>query len=226
MNHGLLRKSLREIWPTTLGFSLLFLAITTLLGFFLPTFRTELFELIRATAFFRVMLSALLGTNLTEEIAAEALSVLPWVHPVVLLTAFAHAIAVCTRIPASEIDRGTIDVLLGLPVSRGQVYVCQSFIWALSGMALILSGVVGYVLGLTLAKVPLPTTGRLLVTICNTYFLYLAAGAVTCVFSSFSKRRGRAIGGALAVVVLSFAISFVAPFWEPARHVEFLSLLT
>jgi ABC-type transport system involved in multi-copper enzyme maturation permease subunit len=201
------------------------MALTTLLSFVLPSFRTELFGLIKAVPVVRMLLSALLGSTLDEDIAAQALAVLPWVHPVVLLTGFAHAITLCTRVPVGEIDRGTIDFLLGLPVSRRATYLCQSLVWALSGATLILLGVVGFVVGSALAEVPLPSAGRLLITVCNGYLLCLSTGAVTCIFSCASARRGRAIGASLTVVVLSFAISFVAPFWPPIAKIEFLSLL-
>jgi len=94
--------------------------------------------------FARSMLTALLGTELGDEISARTMQAFLWVHPVVLALVWAHEITFCTRMPAGEIDRGTIDIRLGLPVSRRAVYLCESIVWLVSSMLIIGMGLLGH----------------------------------------------------------------------------------
>ena len=60
-----------------------------------------------------------------------------WVHPVVLAITWVDAIIATTRVPAAEVDRGTIDVLLGLPISRFNLFASETLVWLASGVALL-----------------------------------------------------------------------------------------
>ena len=115
---GLFTKSLHEVWLTTLLFGLSLLAVEALLTYVLPQIQEGLGGVFDEIPFLRSMLAALLGTELGDDITARTMQAFLWVHPVVLALVWAHEIPLCTRTPAGEIDRGTIDVLLSLPVSR------------------------------------------------------------------------------------------------------------
>ena len=43
----------------------------------------------------------------------------------------------CSRMPAGEVDVGTADVLLGLPVSRLSIYAAEALVWIAAGLLLI-----------------------------------------------------------------------------------------
>ena len=225
MNRGLIEKSLRETWPITLGFGLLFLVLESFLAYVVPVYGSQLQSSILQLDFVRNLLGALIGADLSEGLGPHILAVFPWVHPVVLVVIWAHGITFCTRVPAGEIDRGTIDILLGLPVTRWQVYVCESLVWALSGWALLAMGMLGNLTGSLMATESLPDPGRFSAVVVNLYCLYLAVGAVALALSAMSTRRGRAVGATFAVVVVSFSLNLLAEFWAPAEKVAFLSLL-
>ena len=67
-----------------------------------------------------------------------------WVHPTVLTLVWAHEVVCCTRTPAGEIDRGTIDFLLGLPVSRVKIFAAELLGWLLSGVCILCCGYIGH----------------------------------------------------------------------------------
>ena len=226
MNRGLLDKSFREIWPATLGFGLLLFTVEIVISFVLPQYQGDVFSAILQMGFIRTLLGALLGTPLSADMGAEVLQAIPWVHPLVLLIFFAHVITVSSRLPAGEIDRGTIDLLLGLPVSRRQVFDVYSCVWAASGILLFAATHAGTCVGTALAGSSMPEASRQVVTIANAYCLYVSIGCLGFLVSSGSNRRGRAIGLVLAIVVISFLINFLAGFWKPAHHISFLSLLS
>lgn len=141
---GLLTKSLYEVWLSTLLFGFSLLAVTALLTYILPQIQEGLSGVLDEIPFVRSILTALLGTELGDEITARTMQAFLWVHPVVLALVWAHEITLCTRMPAGEIDRGTIDVLLGLPVSRRAVYFCESIVWLVSGLLIIVMGLLGH----------------------------------------------------------------------------------
>ena len=122
MNRGLVLKSIREVWIISALFGVALMIVETLLAYVLPTFSEQLSTVWLDLPFVRNMLRALLGVDVGDQIGPNVFASIAWVHPVVLTIIGAHATIFATRVPVGEIDRATIDVLLGLPVSRWDVY--------------------------------------------------------------------------------------------------------
>src|SRR5437868_11033489 len=132
MNRGITRKAARELLPITLLMGLIALLVESVLAYVLPTFSRQFSSQILRLEFIRTLVKAMLGADLGEALQPQLFASIAWVHPVVLALVWAHAIICCTRVPAGEVDRGTIDVLLGLPVSRWSLYVSETLVWILS----------------------------------------------------------------------------------------------
>jgi ABC-2 type transport system permease protein len=226
MNRGLLAKALRESWAATF-FLAVGLALTeAMLAFALLKFQDQFSVLWSQLPFAQIMLRALLGADVSGGIGPEIFASIAWAHPVVLALLWAHAIIYCTRVPTGEVDRGTIDVLLGLPVSRWQLYRTESFLWLVSGVAVLLMGVAGNVLGNSLVTGRLRDDPfRLAIVIANLFCLYLAVGGLAWLVSALSSRRGRAMGVALAFVLGWFLLNYLAQLWSVADRLSFLSVL-
>ena len=225
MNRGLIEKSLRESLAVTLGFGTLLLVLEGLLGYVLPAYGRELEGLIFRLDFVRNIVGALLGADLSEGLGPGILAVIPWVHPAALVLIWAHEITFCTRVPAGEIDRATIDVLLGLPITRWTVFVCESVVWAFSGLVVLVMGMLGNFVGNSVATGSSPNQGHFFTAFVNLYCLYLAVGGIALFLSALSNRRGRAVGAAFTVVMISFLLNLIAEFWAPAKSIAFLSVL-
>ncbi len=125
MNRGLLIKSIREVWLTTALLGLALAGFEALLAYIIPIFYEELTDQLANLKFVQNILKVLLGSEIDGAIGRVAMTSIPWVHPIVLALVWAHGIILCTRLPAEEIERGTIGVLLALPVSRTRVYLCN-----------------------------------------------------------------------------------------------------
>ena len=226
MNLGLIRRAARELWGTTLVFGLAMLAICALLGFALPRFQQQIFQKMGNMPFLQEMRSVMLGADVGNATGAEVPFGIAWSHPVLLAILWAHAIICCTRVPAGEVDRGTIDILLGLPVSRWQVYVSETVAWLGSAFIVLALALIGSLIGMQLAPSDLrPEFSRLLIVIANLFALYAAVGAFAWLMSSLSDRRGRAVTVVLIVLVASFLLNYLALLWPAARKVQFLSIL-
>ncbi len=225
MNRGMINKAVREIWLTTLLFGLALLIVEAVLAYALPTFLEEFATQFLQLQFFQTILRALLGTDVGNVIGPETFQSIAWVHPAVLTIVWAHGVIGCTRVPAGEIDRGTIDVLFGLPVSRWGLYLGETSVWLGSGVLVIAMGIAGNRIGGALVSAEGPDLARLLVVAANLYCLFVAVGGVACLVSAASDHRGRAIATVFGIVLASFLLSFLAQFWEPAQSVSFLSVL-
>ena len=226
MNRGVWIKGLRETWGTTLAFALAVAAIEVVLAAVLPTFQADLERQLASMPFLKNFVRGLLGTDLGDSLTPAALLSFAWVHPVALSLVWAQEIVVCTRLPAGEVDRGTVDVLLGWPVSRRVLWCTETAVWLGGGAVVVLACLLGFRIGVGLAPDGwTPPLGRLLIAAANLGCLYVAVGGVALLISACSDRRGRAIAGAFAFVLASFFLQVLAQFWAPAKAVAFLGVL-
>jgi len=226
MNRGLLLKSWRETWPPTVLFGGALFVIQAILAFALPKLQSQLSAQLASTPFLRNLIGAMIGTDVGGGLGPEMFAAIAWVHPVVLALVWAHAIVLCTRVPAGEVDRGTIDVLLALPVSRWQVFVTESLVWVGAAFSIIVAALLGNAVVARLGGNALDiAVTRLLPVAANLLAIATSVGAFAWLASCLSDRRGRALAVALLAVLASFLLNYLAPFWEPANRIAWLSVL-
>lgn len=226
MIRGLLEKTIREVWLGTLLFGMALCAAMCMLTYVLPKAQEGMSEMFAKMPFMKNLIAALVGTEITGEITARLMQSILWVHPVVLALLWAHDIVFCTRVPVAEIDRGTIDLLLGLPVSRGAVYRAETIVWLLSGAIIVFLGACGH--WLTIPAIPAemrPPSRATIYVLMNLFGVYLAVGGLAFLISSLSDRRGIAIGTIFGIVISSFLLNFLAPFWPLAKKVSVASVM-
>jgi hypothetical protein len=226
VNRGLIARASREAWPGTLIAGAGLLVVEAVLAYVLPSFEGQISAVWSQMPFVQTLLRALLGSEAAGQLGPEVFRSIPWAHPAALAVLWAHAITGATRVPAGEVDRGTIDVLLGLPVTRWGLYRLETLVWAASGLVVTLLGAAGNALGSlaasTGASTPWPRFAGILA---NFYCVYLAVGGGAWLASALADRRGRAIGAAFGFVLASFLLSYLAQFWAPAERLSFLSIL-
>src|SRR5437868_12941651 len=129
MNRGLIIRAFRELWPTTLVLGLVLLNVEAILAFVLPKFGAQMAQEWLQLDFARGIMQAMLGTEIADRIGPQMFQAMAWVHPVPLALAWAHALLCCTRVPAGEVERGTADILLGLPISRWELFFSETSVW-------------------------------------------------------------------------------------------------
>jgi ABC-2 type transport system permease protein len=223
---GLFTKILHEVWLPTLLFGIGMFVCMMLLTFVLPQIYEALGDVLDRLPLARTFLTVLLGNALGEEISARTMQAYLFVHPVVLALIWAHELTLCTRTPAGEIDRGTIDLLLSLPVSRRAVYGCESIAWLVTGAVVLLMGLLGHYIAAPRLPAELRPDLRLVILVMtNLYCVYIAVGGIAFLVSALSDRRGRAIAMLFGILLASFLLNFIATFWQPMRHISFFSVL-
>lgn len=224
MNQGLILRALRESWSTSALFGSALLIAEAAISFVLPRLQDRLVQAWANLPIAQSFVKAMVGVDVSGGIGPEIFNAIPWVHPVILAILWAHAIVFCTRVPSGETDRGTIDILLSLPVTRWGVHTSETAAWAISAALLLALVTAGNLIGCALAGVPWHP-GRIAIVLVNLAALYAAVGAIAWLFSALSDRRGRAMSAAFIVVVVSFLLNYLSQFWEPLQRFEFLSLL-
>jgi hypothetical protein len=226
MNRGLMLKAAIEIWPTTIFCGVLLFGAEAALAYVIPTFQGQLSESLMQIRFLQDFLGAMLGVKITDQIGPEAFMAFPWVHPVVLTTVWAHALVCCTRTPAGEVDRGTADVTMTLPVTRWGILVSETAVWMVAGIVVLLFGLAGNLFGgqyVEAAEQPDPYS--VLIILANLYCLYLAVGGLSWLASASSDRRGPAMAVVFVVLLASCLVNFLAQFSEFAERISFLGML-
>ncbi|MBK9386269.1 MAG: ABC transporter permease subunit [Planctomycetes bacterium] len=225
MNLGLLHRAAREALGLTMLCGLGIFLFQLLFALLTPVLAQDFSDQFLKTRMSRFFLSAMLGAEI-DSAGPSLFAAIAWTHPVQLTLIFWHAIASATRVPAAEVERGTIDLLLGWPVSRWQVFAAELAVFALSSALIVLVALGGSRLGLWLSGA---SDGPGLSSACaialNLYALCLALGGLAWLCSAGAERRGRAIATPVVLVLVSMLINFLAPVWEPAKSLSFLSVL-
>ncbi|MFN0132022.1 MAG: ABC transporter permease subunit [Phycisphaerales bacterium] len=223
MNRGLVAKALRETLATTLTIGVALLAAEMLLAYVLPTFGGDIADQLQRLPFLKNMIAALVGAEV-RELSAELFQALPWVHPVPLALVWSHAIVTCTRVPTGEIERGTIDSFLTLPVSRWHVHRAEVLVALFGSFTLVAFAISGNLAGGSIAGF-MPRLDRVGIVALNLLAMHITVAGAAAAIGSLGERRGRAIAWVAGIVLASLLLNFLAQFWQPAKHVAFLSLM-
>jgi len=226
VNRGLLRKAAGELWATTLVMGAFLAFAEATLTYILTSRQAEFSARIADVPFLQSFIKGLLGVETADAIGPGALAAVAWVHPVILTLCWAHAIIISSRVPAGEIDRGTVDVLLALPVSRRDVFLSETLACVVAGAAMMAAAAGGHLVGASFLRPDLRMPlGRGSIILVNLFVLYLAVAAMAGLLSALSDRRGRAISAAFLLVVASFLLNYLVQVWAPLERFAFLSLL-
>ncbi len=226
MMGGLLLKTWRETrWLTVFCCAAILVAEVVLTGI-VPRFQQNLPMMLTGFPFMRDLLGGLLGIKIRDTVSPAVFSAILWVHPVVFVILWSHQVIFHTRYPVAEIDRGTIDLLLGLPVSRWRVYVCEALAATMSVVLVMGFAVAGHLIGRSFAKSGFyPPMGQIGIVLVNLLLLLLAIGGITSLLSAVCNRRGHAIGWAVAVLAASSLVSFAAQWWPRLETLAKLSVV-
>ena len=175
---------------------------------------------------FRRIAKMLVGADLGTEATATAIVTIGFAHPLLFTLTWIFLLTTCTRVVVSEIERGTADLLLALPVSRETVYASFTVVWVAAGIPISLAPLCGAWLGESVAPLWEPLDlSRLAILIVNLLALYLVVGSATVFVSTLVTRRGSAIAIVLAWLLGSFLLNFLALSWSTAKAIAFIGVL-
>lgn len=226
MNAGLLRKAIRESLAIIVFVALGLFAVQVFFGRVLPAFYGDVSNNLLALPFVRKIVAAAVGVDASAELGPATMVAMVWSHPVVLTLVWILAIWLGTRVPAGEVDRGTVDVLLSWPVSRAQVLLVEAAVAVAAGIVVVSMAFAGNAIGgWPMETSVVGTPASRLWVVANLWAIFFVGYGASSLASSLSDRRGRAAGVVVGFLIASFVLSFLGAFSEPIRRLSFLSVL-
>jgi len=165
-----------------------------------------------------------LGGELLQAGNVPGLILIGYQHPLVLFLYLLYAVAVPATLLTGETQKGMMELILSRPATKTQVYVCASLLTLLGMVSLVLVMFLGTVAGTHLydfgEHIPLDLFFRIGV---NGGLVAGAAGAITLLAAGALGGRNRAVGVAVAVLVLQYFAWVVSQWWP---HLRFLKPMT
>jgi ABC-type transport system involved in multi-copper enzyme maturation permease subunit len=226
MNQAILIKTIRDSAPAFVLSALGMTGFVILFGWAMVNMGDELLVFLRQFQFVRKLFEASLGIRLDGPPSITIMFAVSYTHVVVLTIAWAFVIATVTRISVGEVERGTADLLLTLPLSRWQVCTSASGAWI--GYTILLSFCpwLGVFLSSRLFAVNDELQlARFLIPVANFVAINCAVGGLTTLAAAAFHRRGHAIVAVVAVALISSTLNFLEPFIAAFQQINFLSLL-
>ena len=225
MNVAVMRKTFRDARLLLVVLCAAIVLFEVVLVAVLRGFWDEVQQLWGQVDFIRRLIESLLGADLAANFSPTNAMTIVLAHPILFTCLIVLLLTTGTRAIVGEVDRGTADLLLSLPLSRARVYGSASAVCGLIGVPVTVAPLVGITIGQAVFPPAEPfELARLCLPIVNLFALYLALSGATVLVSSFTSRRGHAIAVVLAFVLASLFLDFLVPFNEVVARVGFLGL--
>ena len=143
----------------------------------------------------KTLVRLVFGGDLVGDLTATTLSTVALAHPLLWALCWILVVTIPTGVLSGEIGRGTADLLLTLPLSRGRIYLSTSAVW----IAAVVPASFAPLLGLWLGQqvFPLPERlefGRLWQVSVNFCALNWCIASVAMCVSSLVRGVGRRSG--------------------------------
>jgi ABC-2 type transport system permease protein len=152
---------------------------------------------------------------------------LGFTHPLYLVLACSAVIGFAARSLAGEMDRGTIQIALSRPVSRGNLYVSRILGVLVISALVALAGPFGMIAGWVAASpsggLPL---GNFVPLGVNTFALCWAVGGLALLGSAAASAAGRVLGWSLGVFIVMYFVDYFATIWRIVEPFQPLSLFS
>jgi ABC-2 type transport system permease protein len=132
-------------------------------------------------------------------------------HPVTLSLLTSSALLVAAGSVATEVERGTIDLVLARPVGRLAFLLAKALASVVAVTAAEAGGLAGVLIARqTISGVRALSAGSALRAFTGSWLLFVGVAMVGMLVSARSSLRGRAIGVTVGIVVAWFFMNFIA----------------
>ena len=224
-NFAIFRKTLAEsIWSIVLCASGL-VAFVVLFSWAMLNMGTEMLDFFSQFPFLAKIFASF-GIDVSGTVSIGTMFAVCFTHGVTFGLAWTVIISTATRVTAGEVERGTADMLLSLPVSRMEVYLSTSLVWMVAALLISICPLIG----IGIATLVFETGDEVklqsfVAPAANFFCLNMSVGGLATMFGSLLNRRGPAIGIVVALVFTSVILNFLEQFVIAIKQIGFLSLL-
>ncbi len=222
---ALLRRTLRDYLALWLGAALFVGAFVVLFNFAINAIPRQQSAEWLELPIVRRFITALVGADVLELSRPEGMLSIAFSHPLVWVLLIAFNFTLASGALAGEVDRGTMDLLAALPISRARIYGSISAALLLMGLPLCWMVWIGARIGVALTGAADVRMGILAIVACNLCAVYVLVCGLSLAIAAYSNRRGMAVAVAFAIVFYAFVINFLRAMWpalEPLAWTSFL----
>jgi len=225
MNRALWRKSLADAWLQLLISCVLLILFGWLFVWLMSLFRIPAWG--RMLDLLPKFVERLLGLPLANLATPTGQVSVLYVHVITMLVCVGWALGRGSDPIAGEIGRGTMDLVLTLPVWRAAVLAVPAIV-ATAGAAVVVASLwLGTWIGLRTVDLGANLSARqFLPGAVNLFAMTFCLTGLTALVSSWSRDRWRVILTTGAVFIISMILKMVARMWEPGAWLRYLSFLT
>lgn len=226
LNRGLLKKNARDSLPV---FACCYIGLAAFCLLFVGAIKTmgkELIEFISNFAFLVKIFEMGFGIQLSDTVSLEILFGVCFTHLVTLALMWVPLISGSMRPVVGEIEKGTADWLLTLPVSRTAVIWNNFIVNSTLAMVNATAPMLGIYLAILFFK---PEEAVNIVSYvpvaANLFCLTLMVGGITTLVSCLLNQRNRVLGIVIGICIASVALNFLEPFFPAFKWLRPLNLL-
>ena len=225
MNAALIKKTYRDYRLPALG------AVALLIGFvmvFMLAVSTMLLQNGRFWAglpWVRRLMSAMLGADIGEMLTRTGITSLVFTHALTWVVLIGFLLTLTSGVLAGEIDRGTMDLLAALPISRTGIYTSLSLVALLFGLPICWAVWMGVGLGRMLVGWWDVSLDDMAMLACHLYAVYCFLTCFAIAVSALCNRRTTALLLCFAVIFYAFVVNLIVAFWPAVRKIAFTSFL-
>jgi len=163
--------------------------------------------------FVRRVLTVMLGSDPLAMLTPSSISAFVFTHPLVWTLLIVFALTFASGVLAGEVDRGTMDLLASLPLSRASIYNSLAALAVAMGLPLCWLVWVGVLAGKTVAgasEVRMDVLVRLAWHLCATNTLI---ASFSIAISATCDRRGIAVAIAFFLIFYAFVLNMLRAIW-------------
>ena len=187
----------------------------------------ELMAFVQKFEFLKKIFEFGLGIDVSGDVSINVLLSACFTHAMVFILSWSFIISTTSRVTVGEVERGTADLLLTLPVNRHEVYFSTSLVWILAAVILAFCPIVGIWIGTQILTIEGPIElSKYVAPAINSLCLLWAIGGISSMVSSILNRRGLAIALVSGFLIVSAMLNFVEAFIEAIQRIRFIGMLS
>jgi len=209
MNRALWRKAVSDAWLQLVISSALMILFCWVFVWFVSLFPVGAWRLF--LSYLPDLFQPFLGVPVAKLATPVGQISILFVHVVTNIICVGWAVGRGSDPITGELSRGTMDLILSLPVRRVEVMIPPAVVAAAGSAVLAASILAGLAVALAFIKLEGPvTTKEFLPGAINLAAMTFCLTSITTLISSLSRDRWRTIAGGIAVLAVSFVIKMVA----------------
>lgn len=225
MNCALWKKAFLDVWLQLLISSLVLFGFGWIFPWLLSMFKADLaIALLKAMPGF---IQRIVGIPLAELVTPAGSISLIFVHVVTLLVCIGWAVGRGSDPICGEIGRGTMDMLVSLPIWRATLILVPAAVATLGAVILPASILIGIAIALNTITLKEPVyTSEFIPGAINLFSLIFCLTGITTFISSLVKDRWRTISLTVGIYLVELIIEAVGRLWEAGSWLHYCTFLS